>query len=140
MNSALQWAKYIVTKCVNDDEPISNLQLQKILYFIQKDFLQHGKRAFPDRIEAWQYGPVVPPVYYFFCGFGSMDIIDTYDVTEIRPEDAAIADKIIEQKRKMPPWSLVEETHKEGGAWDQTFDGGRGNRQVIKPEVILVEQ
>ena len=61
-NKALDVAKYMVTKCVQDKCPISNLQVQKILYFIQKDFLQNGSEAFSDDIEAWQFGPVVPEV------------------------------------------------------------------------------
>lgn len=32
------------------------------------------KPAFPDAIEAWQFGPVVPNVYYYYCGFGAMPI------------------------------------------------------------------
>ena len=63
MYSALELSKYIVTKCINDGEPISNLQLQKILYYIQRDFLRQGEAAFSDTIEAWQFGPVVPNVY-----------------------------------------------------------------------------
>lgn len=35
MIDALTLAQYVVTKCVHDGCPISNLQLQKILYFIQ---------------------------------------------------------------------------------------------------------
>ena len=52
MYAAIDLSKYIVSKCIRDDHPISNLQLQKILYYIQKDFLKKGKIAFPDDIEA----------------------------------------------------------------------------------------
>ena len=60
--SALDLSKYIVSKCVREHCPISNLQLQKILYYIQKDFLLRDSIAFADEIEAWQFGPVVPNV------------------------------------------------------------------------------
>lgn len=67
MGDVLTLAKYIVTKCVRDCCPISNLQLQKILYFIQVDALKTtGEPAFLNNIEAWQFGPVVPEVYYYF--------------------------------------------------------------------------
>ena len=33
MYPVLELAKYIVVKCINDRHPISNLQLQKILYY-----------------------------------------------------------------------------------------------------------
>ena len=48
MYTALDFAKYIVKKCIDDGHPISNLQLQKILYYIQKDFLRRGDIAFED--------------------------------------------------------------------------------------------
>ena len=63
MYKAMELSTYIVSKCIKEDCPISNLQLQKILYYIQKAFLDRGDRAFSDNIEAWQFGPVVPNVY-----------------------------------------------------------------------------
>ena len=30
-------ANYIISKCENDGAPISNLQLQKILYYVQRE-------------------------------------------------------------------------------------------------------
>ena len=63
--AALDVAKYIVDKCTSDKQPVSNLQLQKILYFLQKKYLIDEKRIlFSDEIQAWQFGPVVPEVYY----------------------------------------------------------------------------
>ena len=46
MYKALDLANYIVDKCIKDDAPITNLQLQRILYFIQKDFPQEGVTGF----------------------------------------------------------------------------------------------
>lgn len=46
------------------DPTMSNLKLQKLLYFIQASSLIYlGEPAFVDKIEAWQYGPVVPSAY-----------------------------------------------------------------------------
>ena len=52
MYSAIHLSKYIVSKCVSDGHPISNLQLQKMLYYIQKDYLSRDDQAFSDDIEA----------------------------------------------------------------------------------------
>lgn len=32
---AMEVARYVVSKCATDEVPVSNLQLQKILYFLQ---------------------------------------------------------------------------------------------------------
>ena len=45
MYKAIDLSKYIVSKCVRDNIPISNLQLQKILYYIQREFLNQIGRA-----------------------------------------------------------------------------------------------
>lgn len=136
--TALDLAHYIITKCTNEGTPISNLQLQKILYFIQKGFLQNGKQAFWDNIEAWQFGPVVPSVYFEFCGFGATPIFMTFPNT-ITPPEQQFIDKIINENRSYNPWMLVEKTHKTGGAWDTIYQGGRGNRRIIPQELICAE-
>lgn len=137
MNTALDLAKYIVTKCVKEKRPISNLQLQKILYYIQKAFLKNGNTAFFDDIQAWPFGPVVPNVYYYFCAYGAMPIsfsfdnipIEDYGVTEI-------INQIVEEKRELDPWEMVAETHKRGGAWEQIYQNGAGNHKLIPRELI----
>lgn len=139
MYDAIYLAKYIVSKCTEDARPISNLQLQKILYHVQKDFLKRGTLAFSDDIQAWKFGPVIPNVYYRFCGFGSMPIIASYDDVKIECEDKIHIDEIVSSKRILDPWDLVEETHKPGGAWDETYNNGGGNHQVIPIELIKKE-
>lgn len=138
MYSALDLSKYIVTKCSNDGCSISNLQLQKILYYIQKDFLQNkGITAFSDEIEAWQFGPVVPNVYYAFCGFGSMPITSTFDIsTPINISHRNTIDTIVETKRKLNPWDMVEETHKPDGAWHKVYNNGKGCYDIIPVSLI----
>lgn len=51
--SAVDLSKYIVYKCITEGQPISNLQLQKILYYIQREFLKNDRIAFADDIQAW---------------------------------------------------------------------------------------
>lgn len=134
---ALDLAKYITTFCIEENQPISNLQLQKILYFIQKEFLmQKGRVAFHDDIEAWQFGPVVPNVYYQFCSYGSMPISMKYENTELESTDVAVINSLVRDKRKLDPWKLVEETHKPGGAWDRIYRNGAGERDIIPIELI----
>ena len=140
MYDAVELAKYIITKCVDDSHPISNLQLQKILYYIQKDFLHRDRIAFLDPIEAWQFGPVVPNVYYTFYGSGSMKIVSRYLHEGINYDDLLIINKIVEAKRDLYPWDMVNDTHKPGGAWYQTFQNGQGNHALIPLELIKAEQ
>ena len=137
MYAALDLSKYIVTKCINDDHPISNLQLQKILYYIQKEFLKSNEIAFSDNIEAWQFGPVVPNVYYHYCGYGAMPISLLYENYLIRkPYDKKRIDSVVEIKRDLDPWIMVSETHKPSGAWAKVYRGGLGNHRIIPVDLI----
>ncbi len=68
-------AEYVIKRCNEQGKSISNLKLQKILYFIQAAFLVRvGKPAFDNEIEAWDLGPVVPAVYVKYRLYGSASI------------------------------------------------------------------
>lgn len=136
MYTAIELSKYIVSKCVQENHPISNLQLQKILYYIQKDFLSRDDIAFLDDIEAWQFGPVVPNVYYYYCGYGAMPISIASGNVLISDFDATYVDQIVEVKRELNPWDMVEETHKQDGAWARIYRDGLGNHCIIPTELI----
>lgn len=60
---ALDIARYVIDYSNYKKYRITNLRLQKILYFIQAAFLVFGQKpCFDDVIEAWGLGPVVPIV------------------------------------------------------------------------------
>lgn len=140
MYTAIELSKYIVSKCIDDDHPIGNLQLQKILYYIQKDFLSRGEAAFSDEIEAWQFGPVVPNVYYRYCGYGAMPISISPGHKSINESDATFVDRIVDSKRILNPWDLVKETHKPNGAWEKAYKNGKnGLSNIITLDMIQAE-
>jgi len=53
-------------------DSISNLKLQKLLYYAQGFNLAfYGNPLFSESIKAWMHGPVVPQVYHEYKDFGS---------------------------------------------------------------------
>ena len=75
MYDAIDVARYVINYSQEIGSPVSNLKLQKILYFIQGIYLSTlDKPCFSDDIEAWGFGPVISDVYHEFKGFGSNDI------------------------------------------------------------------
>lgn len=73
--SALEVARHIVNYSYSSKQYISAMKLQKIMYFVQAEFLiSHGRLCFADDIEAWDFGPVVPAVLHEFLRFGSCSI------------------------------------------------------------------
>lgn len=50
-----------------DGAPLTNLKLQKLLYYAQAWRLAlKGNALFGERIEAWVHGPVVPPIFRMY--------------------------------------------------------------------------
>ena len=134
--NAVDVAKYIVTYCNQKNKPVSNLKLQKLMYYAWIDFYKEtGTALFVDDICAWQLGPVVPEVYYEFCTYAGMPIAQEYDVN-IASGDAIILDSIIEKYLNVSASTLVSRTHVQGGAWDRVFRGGAGMRSVIPFSLI----
>lgn len=64
MTTAKTLARYIVSYFQEAGDPVDNLKLQKLLYYVQGWCLAvHDEPAFADEIEAWVHGPVIPGVY-----------------------------------------------------------------------------
>lgn len=139
--SAMAVADFIIDFCSRKKEPVSNLRLQKLLYFTWVRFYEKTNRnLFYDPMYAWQLGPVVPEVYNNFCSYGGRPINQIWDGTEIEQDDAEILGNIIMQYWNVPSSELVERTHKPDTAWYQVYDGGKGNRKVIPFELIKMKE
>lgn len=73
MPAAIDVARYFLSLVDEDSgDSISNLKLQKLLYYAQGFHLAaFGDPLFPESVEAWAHGPVVPNVYHVCKQFGS---------------------------------------------------------------------
>ena len=123
MGKALVIAKYIINKCFQEDSPITNLRLQKILYFVQVEaYKKCNGPAFEEEIEAWQFGPVVPVVYYEYCNYAGMPILECYNTIENIDDDIRkVIDFVINKYAKYSVWDLVNITHANGSPWYKTY-------------------
>ena len=85
---AIDVALYVIHYVHNKNEGIDNLKLQKILFYIQVAFLRnYDKPIYKDDIVNWQYGFVVPNVYYKFNQYSVLDITDEYIHEDYYDED-----------------------------------------------------
>lgn len=68
---AIDVAKYFLYKANSDGDLITNLKMQKLLYYAQAWYLVNfSKPLFADPIKAWKFGPIVENAYYHFKRFG----------------------------------------------------------------------
>jgi uncharacterized phage-associated protein len=76
MVRALDLAKLFMVWANRDGDLITNLKMQKLLYYAQAWYLVNfNKPIFSDLIEAWPLGPVIPEVYHRFKSFGAAPIV-----------------------------------------------------------------
>lgn len=123
MYSALSVAKYIIMRCNQQNRPISNLKLQKILYFVQAEFLvSKNEPCFYENIEAWDFGPVIPIVYHKYRVYGSASIphFDSNYICNFDESDKQMLDGIIDECARYSASTLVEFTHRQT-PWKEAY-------------------
>lgn len=136
MYSALEVAKYVIDRCNELNRSISNLKLQKILYFIQIEFLVTlNTVCFKEAIEAWDFGPVVPVVYHEYKVYGSASIpCDQVGIpVSIIKAHKDIIDGVVEQCSQYSAATLVDITHRQA-PWINNYKKGRGS--IISTEEL----
>lgn len=123
---------------IDDGELISNLKLQKLLYYVQGFNLAcFGEPLFDEGIEAWQYGPVVPSVYNHFSEYGSNGIaIDKNKVSIINLKEAEenLFDRVYKIYNEFSAIGLMNLTHSES-PWKST-PTGKGRAHIISEKKL----
>lgn len=114
-------------------EGITNLKLQKVLYFAQAYYLSKvGKPLFSDNIEAWEYGPVIPSIYHKFKSKGSNPIICEEDKSSLSLEDKETLKKVWETFGGYSASRLVDIAH----AHTPWKEANKSQSQIISQKSI----
>ena len=95
-------------------EYITNLKLQKLLYFVQAICLMvFDKKAFPEKILAWSYGPVVNEVYQQYKQNHASKINSESNVKNISSGLYKIVEEVINSYGLFEANKLIDLTHEE---------------------------
>ena len=136
---ARQIANWFVLRAAKDDRSLSIMSLLKLSYIAHGWRLAlHDEALFHNRIEAWQYGPVIPDIYHAFRQQGitvskPVPIIGNSD--ELDQEVKRFLGQIYDIYGAMPPLRLSKLTHIEGGPWHIARNLG-GRYAEIPDELI----
>lgn len=135
--TATDISKYIIMYFDKKNRPISNLKLQKVLYYTWIDYYKKTEsELYLDDICAWQLGPVVTNVYYEYCCYAGTPIPnENYNVC-LEEIDTLILDEILSEYLDVPASVLVNKSHQDGMPWDLIFQNGLGNRDIIPFSLI----
>jgi len=139
MHDARSVANFLLDYARERGVPITNMAILKHIYFAHGWHLAaHGQPLITNRIEAWEYGPVVRAVYDSFKVHGAGPIttratmID-WDTGEIRVARAAFSRdtsnllrSILTYYSGFGAFELSDLTHVRGGPWDKVWNAGDG--------------
>ncbi len=126
MLRAMDVAEYFLWRaCQEESELISNLKLQKLLYYAQGYCLARLERPLFDApIEAWDHGPVVPTVYHAYKRHGKKALPCPAQprFNRYREAEKAIMDEVYTIYGPFSAWTLRNMTHEEP-LWQQAPNG-----------------
>ena len=126
--TALEVANYLVYLLSGECDDLSNMKLNKLLYYAQGQcLLQTGEPLFDDVIEAWDHGPIVDAVYHKYQACRDESIKD-YDLELARKMPEENADLLINIAREYSGYTasaLRNKTHVHNGPWDQVYVKGQ---------------
>lgn len=154
MYNVMDVARLIINYSIEIGKPVSNLKLQKLLYFVQAAFIrQYGFPCYEEPIIHWRHGPVVESVYQKYKAYGAENITDEeleyfafifdvrtmsfvaepkmYDEGTFEAHHLTLIKCLVNNYKDVSPWDMVELTHKEE-AWKKTGTNEEISVSLIK--------
>ncbi len=118
-------ADYFLLKTIFSEESITNLKMQKLVYYAQAWSLAlHGRPIFANRIEAWARGPVCPDLYYRFKKQKSPsldpDLRKTNPIAELQDDEINLLNQVWKKFSAFSGSKLTKLTHKED-PWKKAY-------------------
>lgn len=118
----------------NGGERLTNLKLQKLLYYQQGYHLAaFDTPLFDEEIEAWMYGPVVPTVYNIYASYGASTLPETNENIALQEEEEELFWNVFDAFRAFSAIGLMQRTHQEK-PWASAKNYNRGS--VIPKETL----
>ena len=143
---ARQITNWFIQRAARDGRQLSIMSLLKLDYIAHGWHLEiTGRPLFTNRIEAWQYGPVVPDVYNAFRPQGvTTSTPDARFLGKISHYDEQFLEQIYQIYGNMSPFRLSELTHEAGGPWETARKWGGWYAEIpndlIRSHYILKRQ
>lgn len=154
---AMDLADYVIIKANELNKPVQNLKLQKVIYFLNADYMlnNNGKALIEDEnFERWDYGPVLRTVYFEYASnhaspiksnmkhiniyrdsdnnIVDIDVSEGLDINSLDREERKFIDKHINEFLIFNPFDLVNESHKET-QWKKLSNNGEySNKETVE--------
>lgn len=117
---------------------MSNLKLQKLLYFAQGWYMaRYGKPLFDAPMEAWRLGPVVPSVYSEYQCFGKNAIHDDPPADDAFTQDEFdLLMDVVREYWKYSTSALIDMSHQNGAPWEKAYTSGVPHIELSNKDIM----
>jgi uncharacterized phage-associated protein len=143
-------ANYFLELANAEGLPVTPMAIQKLVYFAHGWMLAvYGRPLISQRIEAWDYGPVIKDLYHEFKRFGDSPILEPARAAQLAdtlfrittpeipkyqdPEVASLLNQVWEAYKHFTAIQLSNLTHAPGSPWSMSR---KHNHPVIDDDVI----
>jgi uncharacterized phage-associated protein len=137
-------------------DALTQMKLQKLVYFAHGWYLAlTGQPLISERVEAWQYGPVIRALYQDFKAYGNDPIkapaagfqmdggklksktlsLDDCAEKEEADQAKALVARIYEVYGRFSAVRLSNSTHMPGTPWDQIYQNGK--KSLVIPDEFI---
>jgi uncharacterized phage-associated protein len=139
MVNAVTVANRFIELAKRDGIPLTNMQLQKLVYIAHGWSLALlGRGLIYDPVEAWQWGPVIPSLYHNLSKYGSGEVdsvIPLLGGQKLRQDEEELIESVWNSYKQMSGFKLSSITHQENTPWSRTVKTF-GLRSVIPEKYI----
>jgi len=146
-------ANFVLDYCDSRGRVVTNLALQKIVYFCHVwSLIELGRPLIRHKFEAWEFGPVLPYLYREFRDYDRRPIVGRatqLDPTDGKhrvvayyfdPETDSLLNRITGFYSQLRAGDLVELGHAQGGPWHAVWNhGGTVNPGMKIDDAKIVE-
>lgn len=159
MAKAIDVADFIIMESKKMDHPITNLELQKYMFFCNARHLLENESTpliHDELLEKWKYGPVSPTAYHTYKRYGIEPIqapdthtslntetweieIDKFSLENLTAEERALISDTIPQLFEYGRFDLVEETHKHP-SWKREEEAIMNGKQGLQYTNIEISE
>lgn len=149
-------ANYFLAKAEKERIPMFPMKLQKLVYFAHGWHLGlYEKPLIDERIQAWEFGPVIRTLYDEFKEFGkepirrpaeSLNYISERQFEVFTPEvpqedtlTRALLDRVWDVYKTFSASQLSAMTHDTGSPWARTYPNNAGVRNLTIEDGVITD-
>lgn len=128
------------TVCKISDWTLTNLRLQKVLYFTHMFYSgKEGKPLIDEKFQAWEYGPVLPSLYHHVKMYGKepigASVFFFQKILDANSKEYEYIKDMYDAMDGIKAGEMINISHWKLGAWYKAYEIGRRDRTISQDAI-----